>query len=130
MNESEYISALYACWPCESETTPEAIALADDAVRAFPDSPKLWCMRGDLIQLAAASCPYSLDDAGACYLRAIAVDPSSVEAHEGAAHFYDVVMSDEQRAASYFAEFQGLRPASSSANVLFPMISIIVDDGH
>ena len=111
MNESEYISELRVRWPRElgREATPETIALVDEAVRAFPDSPKLWCMRGDLIQLASESCPHSLDDAGACFLRAIALDPCFAEAHEEAAHFYDAVMPDEERTSFYSAEFERLR---------------------
>ena len=118
MNESEYVFELRARWPreTEAEATPETMALADEAVRAFPDSPKLWCMRGDLIQLASGSCQHSLDDAGACYLRAIKIDPSFAEAYEEAAHFFDAVMGDEERAFFYFSEFHRLREQQSAAS--------------
>ncbi len=125
MNESEYISVLRARWPRGStssepnfEATPETIALADEAVLAFPNSPKLWCMRGNLIELASESCPHSLDDAGFCFLRAIAVDPLFVEAYEEAAHFFDAVMPDEQRAAFYFAEFRRLQQLAAPSTSL------------
>jgi tetratricopeptide (TPR) repeat protein len=91
------------------EATTETIALADEAVLVFPNSPKLWCMRGDLIQLASESCSHSLEDAEACFLRAIDIDPSFAEAYEELGHFYDAVMDDEKRAESYFAEFRRLQ---------------------
>ncbi len=121
MNESEYILELRARWPRgesanepDFEATPETIALADDAVRVFPNSPRLWCMRGDLIQLASEPCPHSPDDAGACFLRAIAIDPFFADAYEEAANFFDVVMDDQQRASFYFAESRRLREQQSA----------------
>ena len=57
MKESEYIEKLFALWPTEGETSDEALALADEAVRAHPASAKLWCMRGDLIQLGPEDIP-------------------------------------------------------------------------
>jgi len=73
-------------------------------------------MRGDLIQMASESCPHSLDDAGACFLRAIEIDPSFADAYEEAAHFFDAVMDDEERSAFYFAEFHRLREQQSATS--------------
>jgi tetratricopeptide (TPR) repeat protein len=78
-------------------------------VRAFPDSPKLWCMRGDLIQLASESCPHSLDDARACYQRATEIDPQFIEAWESLGHFHNAVLDDETTAQRFFSEAERLR---------------------
>ncbi|MBB5035182.1 tetratricopeptide repeat protein [Prosthecobacter vanneervenii] len=115
MSENEYISELRARWPRgwssdqpNFEATPETIALADEAVREFPDSPKLWCMRGDLIQLASESCPHSLDDVLACYQRATEIDPQFVEAWESMGHFHSAVLDDEHTAQRFFNEAERL----------------------
>ena len=73
MEETAYIERLKSLYPAEGEeTSNQALAVADEAVRAFPESPKLWCMRGDLIQLGAEDIPHELADALASYERAIA----------------------------------------------------------
>ena len=92
MKASDYIEKLSTTWPTEGETSADALALADEAVRAYPNSAKLWCMRGDLIQLGSADIPYSLEDALACYERAFSIDPNFAEGHEEIGHFYDAVM--------------------------------------
>jgi len=72
-------------------------------------SPKLWCMRGDLIQLASESCPHSLDDARACYQRAAEIDPQFAEAWESLGHFLSAVLDDEPTAQRFFTEAERLR---------------------
>lgn len=116
MNENEYILELRARWPRgysssepNFEATPETIALADQAVAAFPTSPKLWCMRGDLIQLGSEDNPHSLDDARACYQRATEIDPQFVEAWESLGHFHNAVLDDEPAAQRFFSEAERLK---------------------
>lgn len=111
MNENEYIAELRMRWPRGSsssepnfEATPETIAIADQAVAAFPNSPKLWCMRGDLIQLGSEDSPHSLDDAWACYQRATEIDPQFVEAWESLGYFHYAVLDDEITAQRFFTE--------------------------
>jgi tetratricopeptide (TPR) repeat protein len=102
MKESDYIEKLFALWPTEGETSDEALALADESVRAYPDSAKLWCVRGDLIQLGSADVPYSLEDALACYERAVSIDPNFAEGYEEIGHFYDAVMPNPNLARRAF----------------------------
>lgn len=111
MTEKDYITELTARWPRKvgDEASLETIALAGAAVQAFPLSPKLWVIRGDLLQLATENCPYPLEESLVCYKRAIEIDPQFAEAWESAAHFYDAVMADEQAAAPYFTEFERLK---------------------
>jgi len=114
MKESDYIEKLFALWPTEGETSGEALALADEAVRTYPASAKLWCMRGDLIQLGSADIPYSLEDALACYERAVSIDPNFAEGHEGIGHFYDAVMLNPSRARRAFPEAARIRNSSNA----------------
>jgi tetratricopeptide (TPR) repeat protein len=103
MDETEYIEELKSLAPSEGEeASKEVITLADEAVRAWPESSKLWCLRGDLIQLGADDIPYELADSLASYERAIAVDPKCAEAYDEIGHFYDAIMGDAERAKPFF----------------------------
>jgi hypothetical protein len=103
MEEIAYIERLKSLYPAKGEeASNQTLALADEAVRAFPESPKLWCMRGDLIQLGAEDIPHALVDALASYEQAIAIDSKCVEAYEEIGHFYDAVMDDAERAKPFF----------------------------
>jgi len=108
MEESEYIDKLSSLWPTESETSAEALALADEAVRAYPDSPKLWLMRGNLIELGPEDIAYQLEEALACYERAVLIDPQFAEGYEEIGHYFDAVMSDPDRAWSAFNKASSL----------------------
>ena len=66
MSEDEYISRLRAGWPQDTDASQQVIALADEAVRAFPESAPLLVMRGNLIELGPESCPYPLEEALLC----------------------------------------------------------------
>lgn len=109
MSESDYITELRARWPQDCDATLETVALADEAVRAFPRSAQLWCIRGDLIQLGPESCPHSLDDARASYQRATEIDPQFIEAWESLGHFHNAVLDDETTAQRFFREAERLR---------------------
>jgi hypothetical protein len=115
MTEDEYISRLRAGWPQGSDASSHVIALADEAVRALPQSARLWVMRGDLIQLGPESCPQPLAEALASYQRAVQIAPDCSEAWEEIGHYYDVVLNDEEGARPYFERAASLkgRPAAS-----------------
>ncbi len=114
MKESEYIEKLIALWPTEGETSAEALALADEAVSTFPDSAKLWCMRGNLIELGSADAHYSLEDTAACYERAVSIDPNFAEGHEEIGHFYDAVVPDQSRSRRAFREAARIRKSQNA----------------
>lgn len=75
MTEDDYISRLRAGWPKYSNASLEIIALADEAVHAFPNSARMWVMRGDLIQISPKSGPYPLEEALRSYQRAAEIAP-------------------------------------------------------
>jgi tetratricopeptide (TPR) repeat protein len=95
-------------WPDNCDATLETVELADEAVRVFPGSAQLWCIRGDLIQLGPEDCPHSLDDARASYQRATELDPQFIEAWESLGHFHDAVLDDEAAAQRFFKEAERL----------------------
>lgn len=76
--EDDYISSLRDCWPMGSNGTMEVIALANEAVRVFPRSARLWVMRGDLIRIGPQSDVHSLEEALRSYQRAVEIDPQLV----------------------------------------------------
>lgn len=111
MTEDDYISELRSRWPRQpaDEVSLETIALADEAVRVFPSSAKLWVMRGNLIELGPENCRLGLDDALASYKRAIEIDPAFAEAWEETGHFYHNVLDDEAAGQPYFREADRLK---------------------
>jgi tetratricopeptide (TPR) repeat protein len=111
MTEEDYIAELRERSPrnAKMKATLETIALADEATHAFPRSPKLWCMRGNVIRVGPENCPHSLNEALASYKRAIEVDPSFTQAWEDAGCFYQDVLNDEPAAQPYFREAEKLK---------------------
>ena len=104
MTEEDYIAELRKRSPRNAymKATPETIALADEATRAFPRSPKLWCMRGQLIRRGPENCPHHLNEALASYKKAIEIDPSFAQAWEEAGCFYQEVLDDKPAAQPFF----------------------------
>jgi tetratricopeptide (TPR) repeat protein len=114
MEETDYIEKLKSAYPTEGgEISNEALALADEAAHAFPQSAKLWCIRGDLILLGAGEPTHEIADALASYEQAIAVDPKCAEAYEEIGYFYDLVMDDEERAKPFFRQAELLKGKGS-----------------
>ncbi|RYG57182.1 hypothetical protein EON80_28565 [bacterium] len=92
--EQEYIDAIWTDWPAGREASLELLAMAEEAVAAYPQSSKLWCMRGDLIQLGETESRYQLSDSLESCRRAIAVDPTFAEAYESVGYYFDVIEED------------------------------------
>lgn len=111
MTENDYIEELKKLWPrtAKTEVAIETITFADKATRAFPRSPKLWCMRGNLIELGPESSPHNLNDALASYKRAVEVDPQFIQAWEDIGDFYRNVLNKEDEAKPYFHEAERLK---------------------
>jgi tetratricopeptide (TPR) repeat protein len=89
MTEDDYLEALSERWPRGgTETRDDTLQLVEEAIAAFPLSARLWCARGDLIQLSSGEAPYTLDDARASYEHALAIDPDDCEALQELGHFH------------------------------------------
>ena len=109
MTEKQYINRIKGMWPRDCDASLESIALADKAVSAFSRSPRLWCIRGDLIQLGPKECPHPLDEALDSYRRAVELDAQCADAWESIGHYHDSVLDDESAAVPFFAEAHRLR---------------------
>ena len=75
----------------------EALAEVLVQLEANCESPTLWVLRGNLIQLADNN-PFPLEDAERSYLKALEIDPGHLEAMEDLAHFYQAVIVDPAKA--------------------------------
>lgn len=104
MTEHDYLEALRNRWPRESVpgASVETLALADEAVVRFPDSPCLWKRRGDLIQLGDGESAHSLEDSLHSYETAVKLDPGFAEAHESIGYYFDVIDEDLPKAEAAF----------------------------
>ncbi len=109
MTAQDYIARLRAGWPKSGDASLEDIILADEAVRAYPQSAQLWLMRGDLIQLGPESCPHPLEEALASYERAVQIAPEYAQAWDEIGHYYDGVLDDVTTARRSFKEAEKLR---------------------
>jgi tetratricopeptide (TPR) repeat protein len=102
MIEEEYIKAIKASGCEEAGATIEQLRLADEAVKAYPHSARLWCLRGQLIQVGPENGPHDLSDALDSLLHSIKEDNEYAEGYEEVAYFYDAVEDNPALAESYF----------------------------
>jgi len=118
-SESDFVAELRRAWPRDGEAPLKLLKRADQAAAAWPGSAAILRLRAALIQLAPEHSSYSLDEALACYKRALEVDPGAVETLEDLAHFYDAVLGNQTQAREYFAlasqerQRQGMPPNKS-----------------
>jgi tetratricopeptide (TPR) repeat protein len=83
-------------------TPLETLDLADEAVRRFPESPRLWQQRGDLIQLGDGESAHSLEEVLHCYETAVKLNPDFAEAYESIGYYFDAIDEDFPRAEAAF----------------------------
>ena len=102
LTETDYVREIKSLLPDEGEVAVEVLELMEKAVAEYPESAKLWCWRGDLIQMAALEAGYELDDALKSYERALEIDPINAEAYESIGYYGDVIMSNSASAESAF----------------------------
>lgn len=105
MTEMEFIELLTEHWPRNRESdepTPETIAACDKAVTEYPNSAKLWVIRGCLLQLADFDTGYQLNESAKSFSNAIKAEPYNPEAYEELGYFLDAVMDKPRKARQYF----------------------------
>lgn len=98
----------------EERATEASLALIDEALRRFPDSARLWCLHGDLLQLCVDDEERGLEQAGDSYLKAAELAPGDPEPYESLGHFCDAVLDDPQQAAEYFRKAIALGAGESA----------------
>ncbi|WP_018277357.1 tetratricopeptide repeat protein [Teredinibacter turnerae] len=114
MNEAEYIAELRKRWPRDhksEEPTAETMEVTLKALEDYPNSEKLWVMRGDLLQLVNFDDGLELGESEKCYRKAIEINPQSAEAYEELAHFLDAVMAKPRKAKQYYVKARLLKNA-------------------
>ena len=88
MTETEAIEAVQSEMAGGDRSSARALDLVERGLRDNPTSVRLWCLRGDLIQLADDGPP--LLEALASYREALRYDPNSVEATNEISRFLDL----------------------------------------
>lgn len=107
LTEADYLAELSRCVRESGGVMISTLSVADEAVAAFPGSVRLWCRRGDLIQLGPEGNPHTLEDAQASYERALEIDPDDCEALESLGHFFDAVTPNPALAEHYLVRSIG-----------------------
>jgi len=102
MTEADFHAKILAAWPTDGATSAATFALVEQALSEHPRSAALWCLRGVLIQLGAGEEPYDLPAVLASYQRAIEIDPTFAEAHEGIGYYHDDLFDDPRSAEPSF----------------------------
>ncbi|MBI3191455.1 MAG: hypothetical protein HYZ36_02235 [Pedosphaera parvula] len=102
MTEDEYVAAVSDGRRSACETSDDLFRLIEEAVRVYPDSARLWQIRGDMIQLGSEGSPYALSEALVSYQKAISIDPRFARAHESIGYYFDVIEVDLERAEAAF----------------------------
>lgn len=126
MDEQAYINTIASQWPKDKEASVELLALAEEAISAFSQSAKLWCMRGDLIQISGLEANYELADAVASYQRAVAVNPLCGEAYESIGYYYDVIEEDLAVSETAFRKAVELKTGQNSH---FGLARVLAEQG-
>jgi len=107
--------------------TDSAFRLLEDGLQNHPLSVALWCLRGDVIQLAGEDGPHTFDEAEASYLRAAELAPTDPEPIESLGHFYDDVMDDPLRAEPYFRRAIALGAGASAQEGLAQVLEELAE---
>ena len=115
MTEEEHIDAIRKALPERGFASSRHVDAVEEALKQYPNSTRLWYLRGDLIQLNDdASDRRTLVDVRRSYERALEIDPDCEEAHEELGRFFEVVEGDAERARHHLRSAAGLRRGRAS----------------
>src|SRR5438876_747112 len=81
-----------------AERFEAALAKLEGYLKRHPECSEIWVLRGDLIQLLDRQDGPPLSEAAKSYEKALWINPNSLEALEGLAHYYDAVDLRPKRA--------------------------------
>lgn len=118
MTEAEFIDRIWQLWPKAEGTSKEAMDLVIKAVAEFPQSAKLWCMFGDLIQVAPLELPLPAQHPRECYEKAIAIDPGIAEAWASLGFYLDAFDDNHEAAERALRRAIELEPDADAYSVL------------
>lgn len=132
MTENDFIAELQKHWPQVGDDPMAAMALADEALCAFPRLARLWCLRGKLIALGSEDCPVQSEEALECYIKAIDIDPYCAEAWEQAGFFQDGALHNEAAAQRFLREakrLRGLGDAGKERRIAGALLTLLASGG-
>ena len=86
-------------------------------LKKCPRDARLWCIRGNLIELSEENTTYELRDALASYKRAILIGPNYVESYIDAGYYHFYVRDDPFRAVLYFKRAMNLESSRQLVNI-------------
>ena len=115
MTEEDYIARLQALWLQSGQVPRGALAVADEAVKAFPQSAMLWLMRGQLIAMGSEHDFHSPADARKSFEQAIELDPHFANAYQELGNYHASYGKDPETALIYFKKAEQLRQTSNNS---------------
>lgn len=102
--------------------TAETFRILDEALRAYPESARLWCRRGMSILIADEGPTFTLSEALRSFETSASLDPTYSSAFEEMGYFHDVHTEDLARAEEAFRRAielgAGIRSYEGLARVL------------
>jgi hypothetical protein len=111
MTEPECIEQVRDLFPDLMSSTPEARAAVNEAVRAYPNSPALWLLHGQITMASENEDESEINRITlASYKRALELDRNCAATHRALAIFYDGVLEDWDKWAEHdrrYAELTG-----------------------
>ncbi len=102
VSEEAWLERIRQQIPEEGDVPGALVAVADQALDAFPRSMELWLLRGHLILLGDDDPRRELEDARQSYERALEIAPDDPEPHNELGYWYDVWDEQLELALSYF----------------------------
>ena len=120
---------IYDMWPSDDETVDmeELLGVINNAIEQYADEPKLWIMKGDLIQYANLYEGDKKDEVMSCFRQALEIDSTNAEAWCEIGFLYDVSYEDFEKALHAFEKSLSLE---KSANGYFGMARVLVQLGR
>ena len=115
MKEEEYIARLQALWIQSGQVPRAALAVADEAVKAFPKSAMLWLMRGQLIAMGSEHDFHSPDDARKSFEKAMELDPHFANAYLELGNYHAGYGKNPETALINFKKAEQLRQTSNNS---------------
>lgn len=110
MTESQIIRKIRRLASIDDPDYSVVLSIIEEGLAAFPESVKLWCLRGDLINLTHLtpgkfeSVTYKAADALNSYETAARLDPTCAEAFEEIGYYWDVSGDDFRRSEAAFCK--------------------------
>jgi Tfp pilus assembly protein PilF len=113
VTEQDLIDSICDSLPESGGSSSKHVDAVDEALRRYPESTRLWLLRGDLIQTSNdVDDGRELEDACRSYERALEIDRGCSEVHRSLGHYFDAMMPDPALSRFHFRRAADLRGAN------------------